>query len=292
MAKKGTGRTGESGSGNAWKALTPEERFLVLLNHYIEVDVLSQATGIPSRSIRSVFNAMLNGKNTPKLHSDQYLEGFQHARRRMTDVLRRRAQAANRGQYIAPLARTNVSLIQPQRKQIELTQYDRRTRESRTYDVESNWVSYYVEHLSLDEIIKVACDLYEVFRDTEQFNAFRFEFIARADEYMRGSEVNGRVGRKSWRDRSLAHQAEMYEMVLLSTETIPLAEFDGRVNLFEDQIRDRWQTLKLKGAVRITELYWTKFANYERPMHESRLYYEKMKARRDKNKGQNRKRGK
>lgn len=258
--------------GQDWRHLGRLDRFAVLLNHYGSAQALSDASGIPARSLRAVFtSAVINGKKSNAINSDVWIKGFQRARRRMTDHNRRVIEKANKGAIHAPIVRTPTNIIEPKRYRGTsiLRDYTGKLREM---PHKSAWSYYKVEFLSEAEIRQILEDLFAVFMDTGQFNSMRYEYIVEADTYSNGMFM----------DKDLRAAAEEMRFIKMSTGQFPFSEYSSPPE-FADAVFNGypygWQYLKSQGGVRITGLFFTSFDDIEasEPMMLARLDYNKWK---------------
>jgi hypothetical protein len=232
---------------SSWRELGTLERFTTLLNHYGSAQALADATGIPARSLRAVFtSAVLNGKQSRVLESDAYKQAFRHARHRMTDHMRRSSQAAQRGDYAAPVVRTGTSLIVPEVRRFTIEYVDPRGK-IRTTVSKSQWFLYNVEFMSLSEIATIIANLYDVFMDTGQFNTMRMEYIVGADRYFDGQYIH---------DKTLRNAAREMEYIKLSTGQRSFTENYNGPDYAAAWMAE-WKSIP--GAERITTLCFAQF---------------------------------
>jgi hypothetical protein len=246
--RRGPGQGSGIGEGSAeWRQLDARDRFTILLNHYGSADALSEVTGIPARSIRAVFtSAILKGQNSQKLQSDEFRAGFQRARHRMTDHLRRRVENAAKGRYEAPIVRTRNNVIEPEKRSfvVEYRGFDGKLRRTES---KSQWFLYKVEFLPEAEIFSIVAQLYDLFMDTGQFNTMRVEYIVKADEYFNGEYI---------KDRELRNAARQMEYIKLSSQQRSFSE-DNNGPDYATAWLSWWRGLD--GGERITDLCFAHF---------------------------------
>ncbi len=282
MAKDGRKDALSRSRGNEWRELPQLDRFSVLLNHFGNADDLAAATGISTKSLRSVFTVIRQGKNSQKIESPEFKSAFRHARHIMTDRLRRRVISASRGEYEAPILRTPTNILQPQRQLLHITEKDTKGRIKVRVE-NSRWISYFVEHLPEVEIFNIARNLFEVFMDTGQFNVFRFDFIADAQIYS---------DNKTFKDEGLYKQAQENDVIKISSRIIPFIEMRGNPDYFEDYIRNEWNIYKTSGAIRIVELYFTDMEDLRPVMLKVKKDYDRLKSQKVKRNGKQKRKGK
>jgi hypothetical protein len=244
--KRAGGQPPASAHGQDWRGLGALERFAVLLNHYGSADALASASGIPARSLRAVFtSAILNGKRSRVIESDEYREGFMRARHKMTDQLRRVDKKAQAGKYEAPLMRTKTTLIAPQRHHYTMLHRDYHGK-IQTVTSRTAWFHYNVEFLSDDEIWNLLHDAFELFMDTGQFNIARYIFLCDADIY---------PGESGFVDKDYRADAEANKIISVGSNPFPFPEYTSGSE-FANSVMDDWAVNELKGGVRITKIYF------------------------------------
>lgn len=248
-----------------WRYLDPQQRFMVLLNHYGSAKALASASGLSDRSLRAIYTATeLQGKNSPKLSTAEFREGFRRARHRMTDALRRRVQKA--GTYEAPIFRTPVNVLQPEQYQYQYSEID---RSGRLIEVtsKSKWYSYNVEFMTDDEIYSLIYQLFDTFMATGQFNLARFVYWADADIY---------PGEGGFKNKDYRRDAEKNKVISMGSIPFSFAEADTPAE-FAGKVMDEWGVLQLKGAIRMRAIYVTSMADIERgePLRLARAGYKK-----------------
>lgn len=215
---------------------------MALLNHYGTAENLSAATGIPARSLRAVFTTVeLQGKGSRKLESADYVEGFRRARHRMTDHMRRVVQKSKAGAYQAPIIRTPTNVLAPQREKYMVE------ARGKQIILDSHWMHYNVEFMSDDEIWQLLYTAFDTFMATGQFNLARLVFLADSSEY---------PGEHGFKDRDYRRDAEANEVISMGSRVFPFPEFVSPKE-FADFVLDEWMTLVLKGAIRMTKIYFT-----------------------------------
>lgn len=268
MATKGSDGPGR-GSLQDWRHLSQGAKFASLLNHYQTAAHLSDASGIPIKTLRSIFITLQQGKNSRQIDKSEIVEGFRRARRRMTDQMRRELQRAKKGEYKSPLFQTKTNNIRPEVHQLHITTRDHYGRVV-TKVMDSFWTSYRVEHLHEDTIFNMARQMFDIFMATDEFNTFRFEYIADAQIYSEG---------RPYRDEGLYLQAQEHEVIRLSTNAMGFPTFRGDPEFFEEYVRNEWRELQSKGAIRIVDLLWTHMEGLEQVMPLVRRDYQKIKNR-------------
>lgn len=249
------------GHASGWRSLSGQERFLNLFNHYETSDGFANAANVSTAKIRSILNAVLAGKNTPSLDSPEMRTAMRTARHRMTDQIRRIDERAQRGQYVAPVLRSDFNRVIPQRTVHRLPDGQ---------VITSTWISYRVEFLPDAEIFAMAKHLYSVFLDTGQFNMFRFTYLCQADYYSGGA---------TFRDRELREASEKLEFIKISTNYIPFEMSGGNPDQFELDFMDEWSEIMLRGGERIIELAFRHDSDVEKIIPLVRRDHERWKKR-------------
>jgi hypothetical protein len=242
---------------NDYRALSRLDKLRVLANYYGSIDALSEAMGISPQSLRATLTAIAAGKISHVLERDDYRQGMRAARHRMTDAMRRTEVRFQRGDYEAPVIRYRGGIIVPERHSIFLEQSKK--------VVDSFWLHYRVEHLTLNDQWEIARQLFEWAMETGQWNAFRFEYLATAQHYLESSPM----GRRTFKDIGLRNQAEISQIIKLSTRIYPLPQAQGNSDVFLDDIEDIRKSLYGRGYLRIVDLAWTNIGDLQRAQTEA-----------------------
>lgn len=257
-----------------WRSLSVPEKFAYLANHFVSPEEFAWGARVPLKTSRRLYS-LLNEPEPSKgdlieidalLSSGRVHDGLARARRVMRDDLARVDRAASKARYVTPIIRTPITHIEPFQYSVKHQERDR------TRIATSHWVGFRVEHLPEDEIFSIIRARYELYLQTGQFNAFRYEYLALADWYL-DDDVNPtkRI------DASLHRQALTQSNILLSSWPFRFPEAEGNPDVFEKQIRRDWAKKKLKGAIAIVNIFFTKYTDVENVMGEVRSDYKAWK---------------
>lgn len=275
---RGPSKRGGDGSGSAWRALSLPDRFSILANHFSDAQDFQRASGLPEKTVRRMYR-LLRLDHQPSSYdwrelkslfqnSDAVADGISKARKEMTHDLRQVESVAKKGQYVAPVGRSGTTKLEPFQYRIE----------GPAYNFVSKWVGYHVEYLPENEIFRQIEGFFNLFSDTGQYNVFRFEYIAHADIYLEEQNRPYR-GAQTFKDKELHKQYLQSDIVKLSIHTLRIPDFNGDVNLFMQGVRDQWHKAKVKGGIRITDIYFANFDELREVMREIRSDRQAMRKR-------------